>query len=65
MRLALRSRLNQASPVMFPPGRAKLSTYPAATGSTELIITTGVVLVASFAARITTLLVPRITSTFC
>ena len=64
-RFALKSRARWASPVIFPPGCAKLSTYPAATGSTELSITIGIVLVASLAARITTLLAATITSTFC
>ena len=42
-----------ARPVMFLPGRAKLSTVPAATGSTTLTITIGIVVVACLAARIT------------
>ena len=37
---------------MFPPGRAKLSTSPVATGSTVVTMTIGIVLVACFAARI-------------
>ncbi len=40
------------SPVIFPPGRAKLSTSPVATGSSAITMTMGIVLVDSFAARI-------------
>jgi hypothetical protein len=39
------------NPVMFPPGRARLSTRPAATGSAPLKKTIGTVLVAFLAAR--------------
>ena len=43
-------------PVTLPPGRARLSTRPASTGSIpEPIITMGIVLVAFLAARITRL----------
>jgi len=45
----LRSTLQGASPVMFPPGRAKLVTRPARTGSPD-VITIGTALVACFAA---------------
>ena len=38
-------------PVTFPPGRARLATTPAATGSVEVAITMGIVLVAFFAAN--------------
>ena len=40
------------NPVMFPPGRARLSTSPAATGSAPAIKTMGIVLVAFLAARL-------------
>src|SRR5215831_913042 len=40
-------------PVTLPPGRARLSTWPATTGSIPLpVITIGIVLVAFLAARI-------------
>ena len=39
------------SPVTLPPGRARLATKPAATGSAELVITMGMVVVALFAAN--------------
>ena len=39
------------SPVTLPPGRARLETKPAPTGSTETVITMGMVLVAPFAAN--------------
>src|SRR5262249_26972400 len=39
------------TPVMFPPGRARLSTSPAAMGSAEITKTIGIVLVAFLAAR--------------
>ena len=38
-------------PVMFPPGRARLSTSPTAIGSDTLKKTMGIVLVAFLAAR--------------
>ena len=38
-------------PVTLPPGRARLATRPAPTGSAELVITMGMVLVAPFAAN--------------
>ena len=38
-------------PVMFPPGRARLSTSPSATGSLETIKTMGIVLVTFLKAR--------------
>ena len=38
-------------PVMLPPGRARLAIRPAPTGSTENVITMGMVLVAFFAAN--------------
>ena len=41
------------SPVTLPPGRARLATRPAPTGSAELVITIGMVVVALFAANAT------------
>src|SRR5262249_10637494 len=51
------------TPVMFPPGRARLSTSPAATGSAEITKTMGIVLVAFLAARAPDNVPVRITST--
>ena len=39
------------NPVTLPPGRARLATKPAPTGSTAFVITMGMVLVAFFAAN--------------
>ena len=39
------------SPVMFPPGRARLATNPAPTGSIAVVMTIGIVWVAFLAAR--------------
>ena len=39
------------SPVTLPPGRARLATKPAPTGSAALVITMGMVVVALFAAN--------------
>ena len=39
------------SPVTLPPGRARLATKPAPTGSAALVITMGMVVVAFFAAN--------------
>src|SRR6516225_3233582 len=41
------------NPVMFPPGRARLATKPEPTGSLSNPMTTGIVTVASLAARVT------------
>lgn len=41
-----------ASPVMLLPGRARLATRPAATGSPETVKTMGIVLVACLAASV-------------
>jgi hypothetical protein len=49
------------TPVMLPPGRARLATMPRRTGSSPVAITTGMVLVAFFAASAAT--VPLVTST--
>ena len=40
------------NPVMFPPGRARLATNPVPTGSPSLVMTMGIVVVASLAARV-------------
>ena len=37
---------------MFPPGRARLATNPLPTGSVSCVITMGIVVVASLAARV-------------
>ena len=50
MRLRSSSGPRPAWPVMFPPGRAKLATKPARTGSLSVLNTIGIVAVASFAA---------------
>ena len=39
------------SPVTLPPGRARLATKPAPTGSAAVVITMGMVVVALFAAN--------------
>ena len=44
------SVLTRLTPVRLPPGRLKLSTRPIATGSLALLNTTGIVVVAAFAA---------------
>jgi len=49
------------SPVMFPPGRARLATNPLRTGSGSAAITIGIVAVASRAAPMVR---PRATMTF-
>jgi hypothetical protein len=43
------------TPVRLPPGRARLATSPASTGSTPLVKTTGIVAVAAFAASAETI----------
>ena len=62
-RLPLNSRVSVESPVILPPGRAKLSTSPAATGSIGLAMTMGIVLVACLAASIAKVDVATRTST--
>jgi hypothetical protein len=52
------------SPVMFPPGRARLATRPVATGSTTTAMTMGIVPVASLAARIAGTAAVTMTSVF-
>ena len=52
-----------ATPVIFPPGRARLVTNPAPTGSPTPAITIGIVAVASFAAAVAGVLVLTMTST--
>src|SRR5260221_543502 len=49
-RLGPRSGLSTVLPVIFPPGRARLATRPARTGSPTPIITMGTVAVACLAA---------------
>src|SRR5215813_2439549 len=64
-RLPLISGARVDSPVIFPPGRARLVTDPWATGSTSPAMTMGIVLVASLAARVAPPPPPvTITSTF-
>src|SRR5258706_15662073 len=43
-------------PVMLPPGRLRLGTYPLATGSPPIVKTIGIVWVAAFAVRTAALL---------
>ena len=50
-RFALRSGPKIVLPVILPPGRAKLATNPARTGSPIAIMTIGTVVVAIWAAR--------------
>ncbi len=52
-------------PVTLPPGRAKLATSPACTGSVALIMTIGIVVVARLAASAGAWEEATITSTFC
>jgi len=49
--LVLSSEASKACPVTFPPGRAKLETNPASTGSFMIIATMGMLVVACRAAR--------------
>ncbi len=51
-RLPLSSRLRFDNPVMLPPGRARLVTNPLPTGSGSWVMTMGIVMVASLAARV-------------
>jgi hypothetical protein len=53
---------NMEKPVAFPPGRAKLSTYPAPTGSVSITNTTGMVRVARSNGPAVALPFARITS---
>ena len=62
-RLPLKSLVSLVSPVIFPPGCAKLSISPSATGSPVIIITMGIVLVACLAARIPPIAAETNTST--
>ena len=48
------------SPVTLPPGRARLATRPAPTGSPAFVITMGMVVVAFFAANGVVPLRPRL-----
>jgi hypothetical protein len=52
-RFPARSDRTMASPVTLPPGRARLATRPAATGSPMVVMTIGVVVVARWTARTT------------
>ena len=52
------------TPVMFPPGRAKLATSLLPIGSEIAVMTTGIVLLRSRMARIASVLFEAITSTF-
>jgi hypothetical protein len=52
-------------PVMFPPGRGRLCTSPAPTGSATTAITIGMVVVACFAAKAHGVKVATIMSTGC
>ena len=52
MFFANRSTWRKVTPVMLPPGRARLETKPLLTGSSPVIITMGIVFVAALAARI-------------
>ena len=62
-RFPLNSGVRRLNPVTFPPGRAKLATRPALTGSPTATITIGMVLVAAFAARLAGVAAATITST--
>ena len=62
-RFAFRSWVSVATPVIFPPGRAKLSTVPFATGSSPVTMTIGIVLVACLAARTAAVMGATMTST--
>jgi hypothetical protein len=53
-RFATSSTPIKVAPVTFPPGRPRLSTNPARTGSEAVVNTIGVVFVAAIAARIAT-----------
>ena len=51
-RFPLNSGARVESPVMFPPGRARLATKPSPTGSVSCAMTMGIVEVAPLAARV-------------
>ncbi len=51
------------TPVTLPPGRPRLATRPAPTGSALAAITIGIVLVAFIAARVPAVVAVTITST--
>ena len=63
-RLALNSGYMVLIPVMFPPGRARLSTSPLPTGSAATASTIGRVLVARLAAKPARVLSTTSTSTW-
>jgi hypothetical protein len=50
-RFVTRPLASVLTPVMFPPGRARLATSPLPTGSATNVMTMGTVVVAYFAAR--------------
>jgi hypothetical protein len=54
----------EVTPVMFPPGRAKLATRPVATGSPTAIMTSGIDVVAFLTASEAGVSAVTITSTF-
>src|SRR6516164_8689188 len=58
IRLATRSTPMKVTPVTFPPGRLRLGTKPARTGSEAVVNTMGIVFVACIAALIATSLAP-------
>ena len=51
-RFPLSSGASVDNPVMFPPGRARLAMNLLPTGSVSFVMTMGIVVVASFAARV-------------
>src|SRR5262249_25457216 len=51
------------NPVIFPPGRARLSMSPSPTGSRKLVVTMGMVPVAFLAANVACVDVATMTST--
>jgi hypothetical protein len=51
IRFGISATLRMLTPVMLPPGRARLSTSPLSTGSLPVVKMIGIVSVAVFAAR--------------
>ena len=62
-RLPTRSGCIEVSPVTFPPGRARLATNPAPTGSMAVGMTIGIVWVACLAAIAAGVVITRMRST--
>ena len=62
-RLGIKAAVSMQTPVRLPPGRAKLATRPASTGSMPVSKTMGIVEVACFAANAEGMLAVAITST--